>query len=298
MKKQLLAGALALSAMSAQAQEGGGPRPGWSWQLDGFSLWQGESDLTQGGAFAVNRGVVRGGVFHTFDTGVTAGVTLSMGRYDYEFSNVPARPWGDITDLQISAPIRFAAGDRAQVFVVPSLGFNFESGAGASSGRTYGVFGGIAWQVSENLTIGPAVGFFTQLEDDNPEIFPALLIDWSISDQWSFSTGSSLGATQGPGLTLSYAATDSLNLALSVRSEDVRFRLNNSGPVPGGIGQDSSIPVVFLANYEPNPGLSLTAFAGAEFNGELTLADATGTVISQQNYDTAPIVGLALRLRF
>ena len=64
------------------------------------------------------------------------------------------------------------------------------------------------------------------------------------------------------------------------------------------VGEDRSFPVVLSMNYEPNPGLSLTAFAGAEFNGELRLDNATGVTISRQSYDTAPVAGFAFRLRF
>ncbi|MEX0285283.1 MAG: hypothetical protein AB3N23_11790 [Paracoccaceae bacterium] len=294
----ILAASILASAGVSSAQERRGPPTGWSSQIDGLSSWQGEASLSGGGDVAVNRGFVRGGVFHSWDGGTTAGLQLSVGRFDYRFRNTQSQPWGDITDLRISAPVRFRAGDRATVFVSPSLRYDYESGAGASSGRTYGVFAGIAWEVNPRLTLGPAFGAFTRLEDNDLEVFPALLVDWEISDRWSLSTGSGLGATQGPGLSLSYAVTEAWNVSLSARSENVRFRLNNSGPAPGGVGEDSSIPVVLTVSYDPNPGLSFTAFAGAELNGELTLDDATGRQISRQTYDTAPVAGFAFRLRF
>ena len=91
---------------------------------------------------------------------------------------------------------------------------------------------------------------------------------------------------------------DGVRILLDARSERVRFRLDNSGLAPNGVGQDRSTPVVLTANYEPNPAVSLTGFVGAEFNGSLKLENATGTVISHQSYDTAPIAGFAFRLRF
>lgn len=78
----------------------------------------------------------------------------------------------------------------------------------------------------------------------------------------------------------------------------MRFRLNNNGLVPNGVGQDRRTPVVLIANYEPNPAVSLTGFVGAEFNGSLKLETAAGAVISHQSYDTAPIAGFAFRMRF
>jgi len=242
---RLLASALFVSAVavSADAQTRGGPPTGWFGQVDGLASWQGETDIAGGGSFSVNRGFIRGGAIYSWGTGTTAGLQVSFGRFDYRFQGLAAKPWDDITDVRISAPIRFRVGDGAFAIVSPSVRYDFESGAGASAGRTYGLFAGIAWRVNSRLTIGPAFGAFTRIEDDDLEVFPALLVDWEISDRWSLSTGGGLGATQGPGLTLSYAASENINVSLSARAVNVRFRLNNSGLAPGGVGEDSSIPV-------------------------------------------------------
>jgi hypothetical protein len=39
-------------------------------------------------------------------------------------------------------------------------------------------------------------------------------------------------------------------------------------------------------------------FAGAKFNGTLKVEDAFGTVVGEQDYDTAPVAGFAFRLFF
>ena len=73
---------------------------------------------------------------------------------------------------------------------------------------------------------------------------------------------------------------------------------NDQGPAPNGVGQDRSLPVVVSIDYEPFPRSSITAFAGAEFNGQLRLDDANGNRIDTRDYDTAPLVGAAIRLAF
>lgn len=295
--RRVLAGLVTAVMSGAMALAQDGPPSGLSWQVDGFAQWQGSTDLDGGGSFSVNRGVLRGQALHTVPGGAAVGLQVSLGRYDYRFRNTGTQPWEDITDLRLSLPVLVPVGQRARAIIVPSLRYDYESGA-SSNGQTWGVFAGISWQVSDRLRIGPAFGAYTRLEDDDLEIFPALLIDWEISDRWSLSTGSGLGATQGPGLTLRYAVNDALSLSLIGRSESIRFRLNDRGPAPGGVGEDSSLPVVLALNYEPHPGLSLSAFAGAELNGVLRLDDAAGQTIRQEAYDTAPVAGLALRLRF
>ena len=44
--------------------------------------------------------------------------------------------------------------------------------------------------------------------------------------------------------------------------------------------------------------MQLNVFAGAEFNGRLTLENEAGQRIDRQDYDTAPIAGFAFRVGF
>nr|WP_321254106.1 hypothetical protein [uncultured Ruegeria sp.] len=281
-------------ALPAVAQQ----RLGWVSQIDGLAAYQGSADLDLGGDFSATRSFLRATGLYNFDSDTSLGVSVSYGQLDYDFSAADNQPWNDIRDIRVSTPLRFQAGQRGSVFVSPQIRWDYQRGAASSDGRTYGVFAGVAWQMSESLTIGPAFGAFSQLEDSGLDVFPALLVDWDINDRWNLNTGSGIGATRGPGLTLSYAVNEDFSLSLSARSEKIRFRLDDKGLAPSGIGEDQSIPVVASLSYDPNPGMSVTVFAGAEFDGRLTLEDENGNEISRQNYETAPLVGLAFRLRF
>ncbi|WP_170360040.1 hypothetical protein [Ruegeria arenilitoris] len=285
---------LVCTATSAAAQ----PRLGWIYQLDGLAAFQGDASLSGGGEFSASRAFVRTTALYNMDGGNSVGVSASFGRFDYNFSEANNQPWEDIRDIRVSLPVRFRVGNTATAFISPQIRWDYQSGATASDGRTYGAFAGIAWKLSERLTIGPAFGVFSQLEDDDIDFFPALLVDWDISDRWNLNTGSGIGATQGPGLTLSYALNNEMTLSLSARSERIRFRLDGDGLAPDGVGEDKSIPVVLALGYSPNPGVSLNVFAGAELDGRLTLDDANGSELSRQNYETAPLVGFAFRVRF
>lgn len=274
------------------------PRLGWGYQIDGLAAYQGDADLSEGGEFSASRIFLRTTALYTFQDDTSLGVSASFGRLDYNFSQANNQPWEDIRDIRVAAPLRFGVGNATTVFISPQVRWDYQSGAEASDGRTYGVFAGVAWKLNERLTIGPAFGVFSQIEDNDIDFFPALLVDWDINDRWNLNTGSGIGATQGPGLTLSYALSDTMNLALSARYERIRFRLDDDGLAPNGVGEDKSIPVVISFGYNPNPGVSLNVFAGAELDGRLTLDDANGTELSRQSYDTAPLVGAAFRVRF
>ena len=285
---------LPVCASVARAQ----PSEGWATRIDGLAVAQNDAELSGGGSFSANRTFLRTGAIYTFGTGASVGVSTSLGQLDYDFGRAVVQPWGDVRDYRLSLPVRMPVSSTASLFFSPQVRWDYERGASASDGRTYGAFTGIAWRVSDRLTIGPAFGAYSQLEDSGADVFPALLVDWDISDRWNLSTGAGVGATSGPGLRLSYQHTDVFSLSLSARAENIEFRLDDTGLAPGGVGEDESVPVVVSLDYAPNPGVALSLFAGAELDGELTAHDTTGAEISSQSYETAPIAGLALQLRF
>ena len=278
----------------AVAQE----RTGLRTQVDGLTVFQGDTDLSKGGSFSASRTFLRGTSIYALENDASVGVSASFGVFDYDFGDATQRPWDDIQDIRLSIPTRFRASETATVFLSPQVRWDYESGADRSDSTTYGLFAGVAWKISDSLTIGPAFGAYSQLEESGADVFPAILVDWDITDRWNLNTGAGLGATGGPGLTLGYKLSDTSRIALSARSESVRFRLDDKGLAPDGVGEDESIPVVISYQYNPNPGLSLSAFVGAEFDGQLKLDDASGNQISRQSYDTAPLGGLAVRFRF
>lgn len=271
---------------------------GWGGVAEGLAIYQGSADLDQGGDFSASRVFLRTGALRRFDDGGFAGVLVSYGQFSYDFGRSDNRPWEDIRDVRLTVPLRFSLDDGPSVFLSPQLRWDYEQGASASDGFTYGVFAGLSWELGPNLRLGPAFGVFSEVGTNDLEVFPAVLVDWRFADRWTLGTGSGLGATQGPGVSLQYEMSDDVTLGMAVRSESLRFQLDDDGLAPGGVGEDSSIPVVLSVQYEPNPGISLTAFAGAEFNGELTLENASGRTVSEQGYETAPIAGVAFRVRF
>jgi hypothetical protein len=263
--------------------------------VDGLAAAQGSAGMTGGGSFTANRLYGRAGGLYRFDAG-SIGLFVSTGRIDYDFSGTTA-PWGEVRDIGISIPLRYTVG-RADIFVSPSLRYDYEDGADRADGQTAGAFLGVAWRFSDSLTLGPAFGVFSELESDDLNIFPAILVDWEITDRARLTTGPTIGATQGPGLAFDYAVTDRLRLGLAGRYENIRFRLDGDGPAPDGVGEDRSFPLVVTLDYEPFPGSRLAAFAGAELGGELRLEDSAGRLVETRDYDPAPLVGVAFRIGF
>lgn len=287
--------AIILSVTMVFAQEERGPL---FFFTDGLFSTQGDADVNGGGSFSVNRTFVRAGALYRFGDRASVGLFASRGWLDYDFGGGAAAPWSNVNDIALSVPVRYKTPSGVSLFASPSLRFDYEDGADQSEAETYGAFVGASWEVSERLSIGPAFGVFTQLASDSLNVFPALLIDWDISDQLNLSTGPTIGASQGPGLQLNYSLNDTFTFGLAGRYENARFRMSESGTTPSGVGEDESFPLVVTFSYAPNPGIGVSGFAGAELGGRLRVEDATGTVVDSRQYDAAPIVGAAIRLAF
>jgi hypothetical protein len=272
------------------------PPEGWAFQLESAYLNQSDADISAASSFSADRAYLRLSGINRQASGLSYGITASLGQTDYDFTG--AAPWGRVREESLSFLISGGNASGMQWFVAPSIDRRAESGASSSDGVTAGVFAGVSWEVSERLRIGPAFGAFSGLGSENAQVFPFFLLDWSMTDRLSLTTGPSLGASQGPGLSLKYRLDDSWGLAFSARKEINRFALSNSGPNPGGVGQDSSVPVIVSLTYDPNPGLSFAVFAGAEVDGQLEVESASGSTVSSQRYDAAPLVGVAFSMSF
>ena len=285
--------------MPAHAQQQHGP---WYFSIDAIGAHQSEADLKDSsGGFARDAWFVRAAVDYAWSQRDSVGLSVGGGAYIYDFNDESGfgggAPWDKAKDARVTLSGRFGFGETGQIFIVPSLRFNGESGASSSDSRTFGVFAAAAWRVRDNLTIGPGFGVFSRLEN-SARFFPILAIDWDISDRWNFSTGRGLASSQGPGLTLSYQLNDDWSFGLTGRFENVEFRLDDKGPAPGGVGRDHSLPLVFSARLRPNDKLNLTVLAGVALNGELKLKNSDGDTVEETNYDPALVFGAAFEYRF
>ena len=227
--------------------------------------------------------------------------TLPNGTFFAKFlgllcTPVP-KPWDRTNQLRFSVPATWALDEQWTLFAIPTLPFYGESGANSGDSATGGALAGVSYRVSDSLTIGPGLGLFSQIED-SVSIFPILIVDRKITDRISLETGRGLGATQGPGLNLNYRLSDNWSFGLGGRYESLRFRLDDRGPAPDGVGEDRSVPVYLSATYSRGRDLQVSAIAGVELNGELRLEDSQGRRLARDNYETAPFLGATFNIRF
>ena len=268
--------------------------------LWGGYAYQFDTDLNQDSSFAIRSLFIQGGSVYQPHYNRSISFSVGYGHDGYDFSGYEINeqvPWQEVHSLRLSTPIRWGYRREWTLFAFPTLRFTAESTSDWGNGITGGGFTGFSYRFSDRLTIGPGIGVLSQLEDD-ATIFPILIILWKITDRLSMETGRGLAATQGPGLTLNWELTDKWNLFLGGRYEKERFRLVNDGPVPGGIGENSSFPLFIGATYSFTQKIRASIVGGVKIGGELRQEDRQGRLVAQKDYDSAPFLGLTYTGRF
>jgi hypothetical protein len=209
-------------------------------------------------------------------------------------------PWDDIHTFNFGAALSFNPNDELGVFAGPVFQFSRESGADWTDGFTGGGIMGMTYQVSDRLVLGGGIGIVSQIEDD-VRVFPIIIIEWQLADQWRIS---SRGPTAGraslefTGVELIWSPAERWEFALGGGSSFSRFRLDDSGFAPDGVGEDESIPLWLRASWKASNTFSIDAVGGFAFGGELTLDDSNGDGIARSDYDTSPFVGVLASIRF
>ena len=277
------------------------PKSAWSVSMSNGSIAQFDSNIDDGGTFSVNRLAFQGALGYAPDYRHSFSLALGYDFNDYDFSGEEGfaglRPWKDISSYRVSTPLRWTFNDAWTGFVVPSLRFVAENGAELGDSLSGGGIAGISYRWNERLMLGPGIGVMTQIED-NPSVFPVVLVKWRITDRLNVSTGPGLGATLGPGLFLNWKASQKWNVFLGGRIERLRFRLNDDGTAPQGVGDDRAYPVTGGAVYNFNRRIQAGLIGGVDLGGELRLEDKNGDRISSERYDPAGYIGFTITSRF
>ncbi|WP_254045186.1 porin [Thiohalocapsa sp. ML1] len=293
-----LLGAALLAAGGAQAQP---PGRAAGLGLEAGAIFGPDAGLDGGGDLAMDAWSVRlsgrRGLTRDLRLGLAGGVGEQRYRFSGEGDFSSLRPWEDVREARLSGSVFWAPTDRWNLFALPTLRWQAETGASLSDGQVGGLLAAASYRFNDRLSLGPGFGVFSGLEED-ADLFPILAVDWRITDRLSLTTGRGFAATRGPGLALSWAANDRWSLSLTGRYEKERFRLDDRGVAPGGVGQTTATPIYVAVTRKLGNLGSLSAVAGMRLNGSLRLEDSGGDLLERTDVDDAPFAGATFDLRF
>ena len=292
---------ICLMASAALSQPAGKPPGPWRHSVEAGAGHLFEADGDDGGSVAITRSFFQPTIAYAWDRQTSIGLSAGVGLDDYDFNGssglLGLSPWNRIVDYGLSLPTRFGVSPKITALAIPSINWTAETGADLDDAMSVGGVVGVTYQMSGGLRIGPALAVSSGIEE-GAEVIPILLVDWDVNDSVSVSTGGGSGLAGGPTVTLSWKRSDALRLGLGVSYETRRFRLDDEGVAPDGVGEDKAVSVTASATYRPLPFIQAQLLGGLAFARELELEDEDGDRIANDKVDPTPFIGFTLGARW
>jgi len=263
-------------------------------------IYQFDSDFGRGGSFSVQR------YGFNFDTStpvvnsLRAGISLGYDFEKYDFSGTTAfagaTPWSDIHRFSVGLPVSYRMTDVWSLFISPQVEWHGESDvANWKDALGYGAVFAVSYRVSPGLTLGAGAGVFSRMEETKG--FPYIAIDWKITEELRMGNPFRTSPSGPAGLELSYRISDRWEIAAGAAYRSYRFRLDESGVAPDGIGEVDSTVGYTRLTYRMGRDFNLDLYGGAAFNGKIRIADSNGNELGSDDFKTAPMMALSLMLQ-
>jgi hypothetical protein len=295
-----LTAAIVVAALLAAAGPALAQELRWHPFINFTPVYEVKGDLDQGGDFSVWRLNLNAGAVRNLGGGNSAGVALSYDYADYSFSSPAAfggvAPWGIVQRYGVAIPLSFALRDGWSLGVIPSVDWFKENGADTGDSLVAGGIVSATKRYANGNRFGIGVGVYDGIEKTS--VFPFFSVDWRLSERWRIVNPLAAGPTGPAGLELDYLFNNDWALGIGAAWRRVRFRLSQTGPVPGGIGEEQGMPVFLRATHNVAANMSLHLYAGVVAAGELSVEDPSGNLLRKTEFDPAPFVGATFVGRF
>lgn len=260
-----------------------------------------EAGLDRGGELSIFR--IRAGVIGDTSLGqdTDLAVTLDYGVDLYNFDGTTGLggvdPWEDVHTFGIAAIFTQDMSNDWKVFGGPVFQFAREDNADLNDSFIGGGVLGATFEVSSDLTVGGGFGLVSQLEDD-ARFFPVFVLNWQIANDLVLTSNTGGGATGKSGLELVYDMGGGWEAGIGGYYEFIRFRLDDEGIAPNGIGEEIRLPLQARLSAEIGDYVDMDFYVGVTLSTDLELADSTGAVIGIDDADPTAIVGMMISLSF
>lgn len=259
-----------------------------------------KANIDGGGDIGVSRGIFGVAARAEITPDLDGTFAFSYGIDDYRIRNATLmgiNPWDDIHTLSASAIFSLALNSDWTIFGGPVLQFARESGADWGDSVSAGGVIGASVRLSDQLTLGGGVGVVTQIED-SARIIPIIRINWQINDRLRLSSRTDSAGSGDSGIELIYTLGGGWEIAGGGAYRFRRFRLDNTGIAPNGVGEETSIPAWIRLTWNGNPNVTVNFYGGLAMGGTLRLENSSGIRLRGEDYDAAGLLGASLSVRF
>ncbi len=271
------------------------------WRVRGGVVHQLDSDIDSGGEFNVTRAGFDAQALYDFNTDLTLDAEIGYEFNSYDFSGSTGfgalNPWDDVHTVRIRTLLRWRMNEEWSFVGGPIFEFAAEDGADLSDGFNVGGVVSAAYRVHDDLTLGGGVLLVSEIEDD-VAVFPVIIVNWRISDQWRVRNSLAPFGGYGGGLEAVWTLSENWDLAFGTQFQWRQFKLDDTGTAPNGVGEEFSIPLYVNARWKATPNVSISAAIGVSVGGEVEIQTSSGSTISNEDYDPTAIIALSASITF
>jgi len=263
-------------------------------------LEQFNASLDDGGRFGASRAYLTGAASFKLMPVLELSVGVAGEYAHYRFTGsgpFDPKPWSNIVAVSVVPRLTWSLDPHWAISLGAIAQYSGETGADFGDSLQWGGVAAVRYAFDRDHIVGVGLLVLTQLEDD-PLFIPVPLLDWHFGDGWRVSNIRGPEANPFAGLELVKELDRAWEVAGGAGWVTRRFRLDNEGPAPRGVGNDSGVPVFGRLTFRPQPWLRLDLVAGVSFLGRIELLDSDGDRISVADADPAPILGIFGSIRF
>lgn len=279
-----------------------GPAVGSSVSMSLTPVYEGNADLDAGGRFSVTRLLLGAGWEGPIGIGNGArlGVDLRYSAEEFDFSGdasvAGGPPWENLHFANLSTPVSWTTHETLSWRVAPLVGYAGEDGADWDDALVYGAAVSVGRMIRPGLVLGIGGGVFREI--DETKGYPFLMVIWRFADRWTLSNPFRPGPAGPAGLELAREFDGNWSAGVGGTYANVRFRLDDDGPAPGGVGEVQGVPVYGRLSKAWNERISTSLWAGIVLGGELEAEDEDGRRVYGSDYDPAPFTAATLSIRY
>ncbi|MBL9120677.1 MAG: hypothetical protein JNL80_12275 [Phycisphaerae bacterium] len=277
--------------------------------IGGGYLHQFDTDFDDEGSLSVDRGYGAVGSSFELSPALSLGLRVAWEGAWYRFEpeaggamplslGSGASPWHSVQGVQLGGRLGWSIDDHWQLSAGVFGSAAGEPDADAGDSLSFGGTLAAAYRASDRLTIGGGVLIASQIEDD-ALVIPLFVLDWRITDSLRLSNVAGPEAyPTGAGLELLCQAWEGWEFGIGGRWESRRFRLDDTGPAPNGVGEDSGLGLWLRAGVRPIDALRIDLLVGMMVSEELELSDRNGNELATSDLDPSPFLACFVSYRF
>jgi hypothetical protein len=284
----------------ANAGEYSEPSQGLRFSFSAAPIYQFGADVDGGGTLSVARFSFAADMTGRVNQDLSLGLALTYEFDDYDFSGLTgfavSKPWDQVHRVGIAVPVTYSFADNWRLLVTPSVQFAGEPGADWGDAIAFGGVASVSYALRRNLVLGVGVGAFSNIE--KVSVFPYVVVNWHITDKLRLSNPFRTGPAGPAGMELAYAFDARWEFAAGGAYRSFRFRLDENGPLPCGIGESTLAPAFVRLSYKFSRQFQVDLYAGASFINKLRIENKDGDLLYQTKHDVAPLISLAFRTTF